>query len=70
MKKYKEYYYTTNFIEHRERNNSTPIKLYSWTIYNKYGKDREVMQASEELIEGKRQAEIDCEDHIDEFWQP
>lgn len=64
-RKYADYYYTTKLEETASRNNSTPVKYYSWTIQNKEG---EILEFSDHLIEGKVQAEIEAEEHIQEHY--
>lgn len=64
-RKYKEYYYSTKVTGFKERNNTAPIKLYSWFIRNKEG---QVLQASEQEFERKEDAVFDAEEHIDEHY--
>ena len=65
MIKYKDFYYTTKIVGFKERNNSIPIKLYSWYIREKNGG---VMQESEEQFENKEDAEYNAQENIDEYW--
>lgn len=53
--KYKEYYYTTKKM----------VDGYIWRIRNKGG---EILEASEESFITKREAELDAQEHIDEYW--
>lgn len=66
MSKYKEYYFFTKVSETSSRNNSTPMRYYSWTIRNK---EMEVLESSDELFESKADAEGDAIDHINEYYQ-
>lgn len=58
MKKYADYYYTTNKTD----------KGYSWKMFNQY-KNGEVLETSEEFFETKGMAEIDVEEHIQEYYR-
>lgn len=56
MTKYADYYYTT-----KKNDNG-----HSWAIRNV---DGEVLQESEESLPTKELAEIDCQEHIQEYYQ-
>ncbi len=65
MLKYKEYYYTVKVTGYKSRNSHTPIKLYSWFIRDKNG---EVLETSETEFDLKKDAIIDAQEHIDEYY--
>lgn len=65
MTKFKDYYYTIKIAWRDERNKNASIKFYSWCIRNKEG---EVLQQSENSIRGKEEAQIDCEENINEYY--
>lgn len=56
MIKYADYYFTTKKTD----------SGYSWTIRNKEG---EALQISEEDLPTQAQAEIDCQEHIQEYYR-
>lgn len=56
MNKYKEYYYSIKKM---------PLG-YKWTIRNK---EREELQVSDELFDLRKEAEYDCQEHIDDYYR-
>ncbi len=65
-RKYADYYYTIKVAETSSRNNSTPAKWYRWYIRNKEG---EILEQSETLYDDKKEAEIYCEEAIQEHYR-
>ena len=69
MKRLFNYYYTTRFEGVKERNNSIPVRTYSWAIRNKKG---EILQTSDidrpQILNSKIEAEMDAEDNIREYY--
>lgn len=58
MKKYADLYYTTAVVGFKERNNSTPIRMYKFFIWSKEGKRYKIIQESDEEYDDKAEAEL------------
>lgn len=72
MKKYCDYYYTLRVEEISSRNNSTPLKRYSWTVREKSGKKIYSSLDNDgvfpELYDSKVEAESDCRESIQDHY--
>lgn len=72
MKKYCDYYMTTKHELISERNNSTPLYEYSWSIRDKDGKQLQSSwenEPGEQTYVSKEVAEQECRDAIQDYYR-